>query len=89
MDETTMKQMLDEILRLYSDPDVYDPPYMEKMYPLAEAQYMPAKRFFSECLGDPRKWWRYECLEALGFHYDFSDDEDIKQKLRDLLPHSL
>jgi hypothetical protein len=80
-----MRQMLDEILEMYADPTMSSPPYMEKMHPLAEAQYRPAKRFFSECLDDPRKWWRYDCLNALGFHYDFSADEDIKQKLRELL----
>jgi HEAT repeat protein len=87
MDEATMQQMLEEILKLYSDPTVNDPPYMEKMHPLAEAQYLPAKSFFAECLYTPNKWWRYDCLMALGFHYDLSDDEAIKEKLRDLLLH--
>lgn len=85
MDEETMRKLLEEIMELYSDPDVTNPPYMDKMHPLAEAQYMPAKHFFAECLDDPRKWWRHDCLTALGFHYDFSADEDVKQKLRDLL----
>jgi hypothetical protein len=88
MNNEEMQTVLDEVIALHTNPASRSTPiYMEKMHPLAEAQYVAAKPFFIACLNDKRADWRYDCLNALGFHYDLSSDESVKAKLRDLLLH--
>ncbi|HEX2622074.1 MAG TPA: hypothetical protein VHL11_18080 [Phototrophicaceae bacterium] len=86
LDDTTMQIMLNELLELYSNPDTDAVEvYLKKMHPLAEAKYVPAKAFFVTCLDDKRWDWRYDSLSALGLHYDLSNDDEIKDKLRYML----
>jgi hypothetical protein len=88
MNNEEMQTLLDEVIALHANPSSSSISiYMEKMHPLAEAQYEAAKRFFIDCLDDERLDWRYDCLNAVGFHYDLSSDESVKDKLRDLLLH--
>jgi hypothetical protein len=88
LDEMTMQTMLNELWVLYENPDLHaSEVYLSKMHPLAEAKYEPAKAFFVAGLDDKRWDWRYDCLTALGFHYDLSNDDHIKEKLRYLLLH--
>ncbi len=56
-----------------------------KAHALAEAKYLPASAFFRSCLTDPEAEWRLSGLQALGFHYDTSADEELLERIRYML----
>lgn len=56
-----------------------------QMHAVAEAQYLPAIKFFISCLDNTNSEWRLEGLQDLGYHYQFPPDSVITQKIRYLL----
>lgn len=87
MEETEMEKILDELQHIKQNPLDFEQEdeVFWKMHTLAESNYGPAQDFFVACLDNLDANWRYAGLRCLGFHYDFSPDNPITEKIRYLL----
>lgn len=56
-----------------------------KIHQLAESQYLPALDYFLSFLSDPDWDWRVEGVQMVGFHFEFSANSDVADRLRHLL----
>ncbi|MSP13842.1 MAG: HEAT repeat domain-containing protein [Chloroflexi bacterium] len=88
MNERQMQVMLEELKSAARVPAEERIPLIEiwgKMHDLAEAKYDPAISFFLNLLDDTEWDWRQESVTSLGFHYDFSPDGEIADKIRQMV----
>ena len=89
MNEFDIKKTLVQAQSARQNPNSFDEDQLrelkKQLHRLAEAQDLSAKDFFLSCLSDPIASWRYLGLNNLGFHYYFTEEKEVCEKIRFLL----
>ncbi len=81
--EITFKKIIE--LAAQPDTNIYGTGLWKKCHDLADAQFLPARRFFIKELDDSRWDWREASVSLLGFHYKLGSK--ILEKIRFMLIH--
>jgi hypothetical protein len=92
METSEIQHILDQAQLAREIPTHFEKEYKRmlkrQLHELAEAQCLMAQDFFLSCisdLSDENANWRLDGLTNLGFHYQFSPDSEICEKVRFLL----
>jgi|SRR5579859_1501876 len=88
MDESIVRSLFDEAKAARDRASLNSDEKKEvwrKFHRLAEAEYIPARDYFVKGLNDPDWDWRSQCVSFLGYHYSFSPDDEIINKIREMV----